>query len=268
MLLRRRKTLQRTISRMPAIASLEALERAVAEFEVTDLDLAIEPSALAAAQRSLKESGLLLLGEVHGVRENALVARALMTQLDLSGLALEWPSELAPVVSGFLTSGQLVDHPLLWNGDGRITVAYLAVLRERVQAGHLLGLTLFDGWNDVGWSLREASMAERIVMADTPEGGTLVVAGNMHTPMIETTLGLPLGARLAEMRPGVREIRVRYGNGGFYNSRPRRFKTHVSLRRHIRLHAEHGELVLELPHATEALVPHVLGPAKAGRHAK
>ena len=75
-------------------------------------------------------------------------------------------------------------------------------------------------------------------------------------------------ARLAEMRPGVREIRIRYGNGGFYNSRPRRFKAHVSLRRHIRLHAEHGELVLELPHATEALVPHVLGPAKAGRHAK
>ena len=111
-------------------------------------------------------------------------------------------------------------------------------------------------------------MAERIVMADTPEGGTLVVAGNMHTPMIETTLGLPLGARLAEMRPGVRDIRIRYGNGGFYNARPRRFKTHLSLRRHMRLHAEHGELVLELPQATEALVPHVLGPAKAGRHAK
>jgi len=253
---------------MPAIASLEALERAVTEFEVTDLELTIEPAALSAVQRSLEDSGLLLLGEVHGVRENPLIALALMKKLNITGLALEWPSEMAPAISGFLTGGQLVDHPLLWAGDGRITAGHLAVLRERIQAGKLLGLTLFDGWSDVGWSLREASMAERVVMAEIPEGGTLVVAGNMHTPMEETTLGLPLGARLAEMRPGVREIRIRYANGGFYNARSRRFKGRLSFRRHIRLHAEHGQLVLELPMATEALVPHVVGQAKMGRHAK
>jgi hypothetical protein len=35
--------------------------------------LVIEPSALAAARRPLEEPGFLLLGEVHGVRENPLV---------------------------------------------------------------------------------------------------------------------------------------------------------------------------------------------------
>jgi hypothetical protein len=49
--------------------------------------LVIEPSALAAARRSLEESGFLLLGEVHGVRENPLVIRALMRAFGLSG----WP---------------------------------------------------------------------------------------------------------------------------------------------------------------------------------
>lgn len=252
---------------MPAIASLEALERAVTEFEVTDLDLAIEPAALAAAKRSLEESGLLLLGEVHGVRENPLLARALMTRLNITGLALEWPSELAPAVSAFLAEGRLPDSDMLWTGDGRITVGHLAVLRERVRAENLATVTLFDGWSDVGWSLREASMTERILMAELPEAGTLVIAGNMHTPMTETTLGLPLGARLAEKRPGVRDIQLRYGHGEFYNARPRRFKGHFSLRRHIRLHVEHGQLVLELPVATEAEVPHRVGPTAASRPA-
>ena len=52
---------------MPTVASLEALERAAAEFEIGDVRLVIEPPALTEARRSLDSSGLLLLGEVHGV---------------------------------------------------------------------------------------------------------------------------------------------------------------------------------------------------------
>ena len=53
------RTARRTISCMPAIASLEALERAIAEFEVNGLDVTIEQAAVAAARRSVEESGLL-----------------------------------------------------------------------------------------------------------------------------------------------------------------------------------------------------------------
>jgi hypothetical protein len=49
---------------VPCISTLEALHRAAADFAVTDLGLVIEPPALAAARRSLEESGFLLLGEV------------------------------------------------------------------------------------------------------------------------------------------------------------------------------------------------------------
>ena len=52
------------------MTSLDALHRAVTEFAVTDPGLVIEPPARAAARRSLDSAGLLLLGEVHGVREN------------------------------------------------------------------------------------------------------------------------------------------------------------------------------------------------------
>jgi hypothetical protein len=74
---------------VPCVASIEALLQAAAEFVVADLDLVTEPAALAAAQRSLDDSGLLLLGEVHGVRENPLLIRALMQAFGLTSLALE-----------------------------------------------------------------------------------------------------------------------------------------------------------------------------------
>ena len=70
--------------RVPCVASLDALHRAVAEFAVTDPGLVIEPPARAAARRSLDSTGLLLLGEIHGVRENPLLIRALMQAFGLT----------------------------------------------------------------------------------------------------------------------------------------------------------------------------------------
>ncbi|MFI5065196.1 MAG: hypothetical protein ACHP9Z_14650 [Streptosporangiales bacterium] len=240
---------------MPSIASLAALQRAADEFPVTRLDLLIEPAARAAARESVEEAGLLLLGEVHGVRENPLLIRALLLAFGLEGLALEWHRDLAPVIGGFLAGQPLADHPLLWLGDGRITAGHLAVLRERTAAGPL-ALAMFDGTADAGWdwSRHDAAMAARVLSGAA--AGTLVVAGNAHTPVRRTRLGVPMGAVLAQDRPGVREIRVRYGGGHFYNSTPRRIRRRLRPWRHrARLHLRGGTLLLDLPAATEAVVP-------------
>ncbi|HTR96090.1 MAG TPA: hypothetical protein VMI73_30520 [Trebonia sp.] len=245
---------------MPGIASLEAFQRGVQEFDIANFQLDIEPAALDAARSSLDESGVLLLGEVHGVRQNALIARELMTALDITGLALEWPAGLASAISGFFEDGQVPDHPLLWAGDGRITAGHFAMLWERFAAGRLLALTLFDGVNEVGWSRREAAMAERILTAQGPAARTLVIAGNAHTALAPTGLGIPLGARLAEQRSGVREVHIKYGNGGYYNLSPQRFKRQWSLRRRARLHVDGAALVLDLPSPVQARVPHRVQP--------
>ena len=241
---------------MPRVDSLDGLERAAAGFEVSDLGLVIEPRALEAARRSLEESGLLLLGEVHGVGENPLLIRALMQALGLTSLALEWPEDLAPVIGAFVAGGALADHPLLWLGDGRITAGHLAVLRERAAAGPL-SVCLFDGTAGAGWSWsrRDEAMAGRILAA-AGDPGMLVVAGNAHTPTVLTDLGVPLGARLSGQRPGVREIRVSYGGGGrFYSMRPREFPGAGGGDGRVRLCEQQDSLVLELPAATEAIVP-------------
>ena len=175
---------------MPCVTSLDALHRAAAEFTVTDPGLVIEPPALATAQRSLDSAGLLLLGEIHGVRENPLLIRALMQAFGLTSLALEWPEELAPMIRSFLAGQMLADHWFVWGGDGRITAGHLAMLAERAAAGPL-ELILFDGVIGEGWSWsqRDEAMARRLLAASGPGNRTLAVAGNAHTPTSPTEPG-------------------------------------------------------------------------------
>jgi hypothetical protein len=246
---------------VPSVASLDTLHRAVAEFAVTDLDLVIEPPALSAARQSLDASGLLLLGEVHGVRENPLLVRALMKAFGLTSLALEWPEDLTPMIRAFLASGTLADHPSLWGGDGRITAGHLAVLADRAAAGPL-ELIVFDGviGADWSWSQRDEAMARRILATSSPSARTLVVAGNAHTPTSPIELGVPMGAHVAEQRPGTREVQISYGGGSFYNCEPRQFARRTGPQGTIRLHQHQDELVLDLPTATEAVVPQRSNP--------
>ena len=74
-------------------------------------EVAAEPAARAVAERSLAESGFLLLGEVHGVLENPLIIRALLRMFGLTSLALEWEAGLAPVISAFLAGDALATIP-------------------------------------------------------------------------------------------------------------------------------------------------------------
>jgi hypothetical protein len=103
-------------------------------------------------------------------------------------------------------------------------------------------------------------MAGRILAAVSLGVRMLAVAGNAHTPTSHTDLGVPLGARLARQRPGVREIRISYGGGCFYNLESRQFGHSTSPQEHVRLYERGGELVLDLPLAGEAVVPHRTQP--------
>jgi hypothetical protein len=135
-------------------------------------------------------------------------------------------------------------------------VCHLAVLAERSTAGPL-EVILFDGAIGAGWSWsqRDEAMARRLLAGSPPTARTLAVAGNAHTPTTPTDLGVPLGACLARQRPGIREIQVRYGGGRFWNFTSRQFAGRASAQGPVRLYEDSGELVLDLPIATEAVVP-------------
>ncbi len=179
-----------------------------------------------------------------------------MRAFGLTSLALEWPGGLAPVIGAVLAREPLADHPWPWGGDGRITAGHLAVLAERSRAGPLR-VTLFDGITGAGWSWsqRDEAMARRL-LAGSPAGArTLAVAGNAHTPAGATGPGLPLGACPARQRPGIREIQIRYGDGRFRDFGSCQFAGRAGAQATARLYEDHGRLVLDLPAATEAVVP-------------
>jgi hypothetical protein len=131
------------------------------------------------------------------------------------------------------------------------------VLRKRAAAGPL-ELILLDAVlpADASWSDRDAAMAGRLLAGAGPGRRTLVVAGNAHTPVRPTPLGVPMGAVLAARRLGVREIRIDYRGGRYYNLAPRRFPPRTGSRRPgPRLLLRNENLTLVLPSAREAVVP-------------
>ena len=238
--------------------------------------------AAEAVRASLESSGLLLFGEVHGVRENPLLVRTLVRTFGIGTVALEWPPDLAPLVSQLVAGGSPGDVPLagpaltsLGSGDGRVTAGHLAVLREL--ASEQVRLVLMDGVDVTArppaglsragadrwlWSHRDAAMAAAVLAASEPGStsapGVLVVAGNAHTELHDQPVGTPLGAVLAHRRPGVRSIRVRYGLGRFYNYGSHAFPRPdwASNERPI-LSLRDGQLELLVPRATEAVVLHL-----------
>lgn len=245
---------------MSRVSTLPEFRHAVAGFEVEDLPVVIEPAARQAAQDAIATSGLLMLGEVHGVAQNPLLIRWLIRLLGLHWLALEWPTEIVDVARVFVEDGVLHDHEGLGWGDGRVTAGHLAVLRRLTAEQAAFDFLGFDvSWSpprpgESEWTARDRRMAETVLARPLP-GGCLVVAGNAHTGVSTTSDGVPMGAWLARSRPALRTVTIRYGGGGFYNLASRRFPASHSSRP-TRLHMAGKSLVIDLPHPTEATVMH------------
>jgi hypothetical protein len=83
---------------MPSVRTIVDLEAAAAQ-PLAHLDLAVAADALRAVRASLDATGLVLLGEIHGILQTAGLVAQLVDLLDISLLALEWPSELTGAVA-------------------------------------------------------------------------------------------------------------------------------------------------------------------------
>ncbi|MFC5818212.1 hypothetical protein [Nonomuraea harbinensis] len=241
---------------MPGVDTIDGLTRAVADFDTSGFELPMEEAALARARRSLMETGLLLLGEMPGVRENPLVILRLMDAFGLGSLALDWHGGLTMELYTYLRHGTPLESAQWWVGDGRVTAGHLAVLRRLSP----ITLTLFDGADRPD---RDSAMARRVL--DTVAAPTLVVAGSAHTGVTPDALGKPMGACLARERPGLESIRIDYGRGSFYAMERRGMDARAAARG-LRVVGE--ELVVGLPEFSEATVPQLPFEALQGKLAQ
>jgi hypothetical protein len=256
---------------VPGVDTIEALTAAAQAFDPRPLGLQVDPDAEAAVRESLGRTGLVLLGEIHGVAQTPVLVDELIAWFGLGGIALEWHEDLWPWLDRWITHGVLADPWgsdlgwLVWGGDGRITAGHLATVRRWAGSGLLI--TLMDGTvlyprpgesteedERRAWTEGDAAMAARVLAAPDAVGGRLVVAGNLHTKLEPLSIGVPMGAHLARQRPGLCSIDCVYGRGRFYNvgSRSMRSKE-LDAPRLIR---QQGALQLLVPSPREATVPH------------
>jgi len=252
---------------VPVVSTIVDLQTAAAN-PPTRPPLAVEDRALREVEGSLDATGLVLLGEIHGILQTAGLIAELVDLLDVNLLALEWPTELADVVATWVTTGTLPDHPFLWLGDGRVTAGHLHLLSQLSSRTEAVNLLLFDGLDprrvdpatmssEQMWTARDRGMAERVATAVADRGvRCLAVAGNAHTGLVEGRHGRPMGAWLADDLPELRSITVRYGRGRFYNGASRTLDSERRDMTSTRLHVDHQDLLLDLPAPEEAVVPH------------
>jgi hypothetical protein len=270
---------------VPRVETIEALTATAQAFDATPLGLQVDADAEATVRESLRRTGLVVLGETHGVAQTPVLVGELIAWFGLGGIALEWHEDLMPWLDGWIAHGVLVDpKPYsdiaanVWGGDGRLTAGHLAAVRGWSGSGVLI--TLMDGTTVVSprpgeskeemgrrwWSERDAAMAGRILAAPAAPGGRLVVAGNLHTRLeplpaddpIGAEIGVPMGVELARRRPGLCSIDFVYGAGGYYNLGPRRNEEPLGGQYPDvpRLVQQGGALELVVPSPEEATVPH------------
>lgn len=256
---------------MPALTELADLRALAAPGRpAAPPHITVDPDARAAITASLDRTGLLLLGEIHGIRQTPHVVAALVELLDLRTVALKWPAPLTATVDAYRRTGVLDDHELLWLGDGRLTAGHLALLRDLDDRRPAVGWLAFDPWavppevpGESLWTSRDHAMARRVLDRTSPTGRTLVVAGNAHTPTSRTGNGVPMGAWLARERPGLRSIQITYGDGGTYNFGPVPLLARDQPTSY-RIRLDGAALLLDHPSPAEADVPHRDGPAGCG----
>jgi hypothetical protein len=123
--------------RMPGVDTIEALTSAAQAFDATPLGLQVDLDADAAVRESLQRTGMVLLGEAHGMAETPVLVDELIAWFGLDGIALEWHEDLRPWLDRWIADGVLTDPVWgsdlageVWGGDRRLTAGHLAALRR------------------------------------------------------------------------------------------------------------------------------------------
>jgi hypothetical protein len=183
----------------------------------------IDPNSLRLAQQSLTNSGLLMVGESHGVYETPAALYALARALPTRAIAFEWShEEMRDEVEAFMEHGAF-EFARLWSslpataeffgGDGRITAGHFALLGRLKDEAVLDQVILFDRL-DVGTEAhdplrRDREMADRM-LATWSGAPALVVAGAFHARLdVEGSMA----HHLAQRHAGLLSMMLQYSSG-------------------------------------------------------
>jgi hypothetical protein len=273
--------LSRRVAHSGALARA-AFAEAVEVADHSPLELNWDRVAVKMAETAAKPGGLLLVGETHGVVENARLIAGLIERFEFPVLALEWPCWWATPLEAWLNGGAL-PFATLAGDDGRLTAGHLGLLRRLWSDNRLAKLILFDGLPGHGpefWNQRDASMAATLLAERRADLATLAIAGNMHTGTRKIrwrdpgtggrgkgTLR-PTGWHLSRALPQLVPAVVSYRSGGFWNLGERQFGKGSLRDGPVGVRLEDGVIRFEVPVAHPAAVPAHQQPADPGLRAE
>lgn len=237
---------------------IEAVSSTPIEVVPTDFD----STAVESLNKKLDKTNIFVLGEMHGVKENADIIYTFFKTFGFRQLALEWDDKLETVIQDFLVGKPLDFDQLKDSPDGRITPGHFAVIKKLNDEGLLDSIFCFDGGRSNTWNERDANMAKTILTKR--QGRTLVIAGNMHaqTEMIrfdeEPGDQHPMGELVKQAIPELPYGEIVYHSGEFSNYGTQQFSvepgTKIPEKARFTTDAV-GKYTFELPVAHAAIVP-------------
>lgn len=237
---------------------LEAIKTTV----INEIDFTDNAEVANTLLQAVSESNVLVLGEMHGVKENVDVIYSLFKQFGFRQLALEWESRLHQVALQYLETGTIDFASIQESPDGRITAGHFALLKKLQDEGLLEKLVCFDGSGELSWNQRDENMANNVVanLSGTP---TLVVAGNLHTQTKPLDLdndqeqSHPMGELLKQQIPELPAGTIEYRSGHYHNYGVKEFDDDFTALDSVPnlYRSEDGIYTFVVPQATAGIVP-------------
>lgn len=169
-----------------------------------------------AVRDALDETGIVVIGESHGVHETLAVVLALAEAADARGIAFEWSYEELDAVLRRVVDDGLLNLDALWalpstaeafGGDGRIAAGHFAVLRRLSELGRLGQAIAFDRLDHEPLAApheRDEELAERLLAEWDGRTRLLVLTGAAHA----TTDDLAGGTMATALRRGLPRLQT------------------------------------------------------------
>lgn len=124
-------------------AFIEALNSTI----ITEIPTAFDDNASQELSDNIAQTRIFILGEMHGVKENADIIYTLFKKFGFRELALEWEPDLKQIALKYIETGELDFDAknIKESPDGRITPGHFALLKKLKAEGLLTNLVCFDG---------------------------------------------------------------------------------------------------------------------------
>lgn len=183
---------------------------------------------------SLLTKKIILVGENHGVCENALFVSSLIENFialgeKISFVGFEYPKFKKQEFLNFLDKH---DFDGLKNSewgkilieDGRFSKAHFDLLVSLLEKN--IDLVFFDDAQGE-WDNRDKEMAENLnnEMINSDEGRVIIIAGNIHANVNKMVVNgkdyLPMGSFLDKQH--LQQVELKYDSGEFYNFGRKKF---------------------------------------------